>query len=574
VTRMGTRLLRLDAKWVLAVPAVLMGCNAVLDNPVGDLDSAGGSISVGGHTGTAGGVSAIGGHTGTLAASAVGGSAALGGDTSVGGTPSGMGSSQPAGGATSTSVNGLTGGDSTSGGAMSIGGNSANGGNLNLGGDGAGGVGATGGSNPIVGGNTATSANATGGADAIGGALGSGGVNASGGTTAMLSTAGSGGAAMMGGAPASSGAAIGGVNASGGSQTGGTLTMGGAATGGAPAVGGDSSTGGLLATGGAATGGASSIVGPSVIFSYSTVNDAATTNMTTATFGFSSVPASSSTTFMCNVNGAVTFTDCTSSISLSGLASGGQTVVVHALDSGGHVGPDATRSWTVAPLSTTIKSIRANAASYDDYLVSVSTGVRVTGFGTESSKQVIFVQEAGPATVFRVDALTDIAGNTVLNSGILTRALTSQAIKAEGTPVTVIGAVTHNGSSQELVRATYIWGTGAAIPYLAPQVRTSTVFTAGLEGVHIELDGQIPSYNCSSGCNNGALGNSSKCIETVCMDSTCTTNKILSWLDITGGASLPVTAGYGAWMGWLVKRSSYYELWTNSSVSVGNDICM
>jgi hypothetical protein len=58
------------------------------------------------------------------------------------------------------------------------------------------------------------------------------------------------------------------------------------------------------------------------------------------------------------------------------------------------------------------------------------------------------------------------------------------------------------------------------------------------------------------------------------MDTGCGTNKILAWLDITGNTSPPVTSGYGIWNGWLVKRSSYYELWTNSSAGYGNDLCL
>jgi hypothetical protein len=313
-------------------------------------------------------------------------------------------------------------------------------------------------------------------------------------------------------------------------------------------------------------------VGPSVVFSYASVSEAAATNLTTATFQFSSTPAGAASSFLCKLNGAAAFTDCTSGLALSQLNSGGQVLTVHALDSQGHVGPDATRNWTIAPLSTTIKNIRAG--SYDDYMVSVSTGVRVTGFGTESSQQVIFVQEAGPAASLVVDGMSDLSGSPVLNAGILTRALTAQTVKAEGTPVTVIGTVAHNGSSLELVRTSYIWGTGTAIAYEVPLIRTSTVYAAGLEGVRIGLAGEIPSFNCSSSCFNSAIGNANLCIETACMDSGCGTNKILTWLDVTGGDSPPVTSGYGIWRGWLVKRSAYYELWTNGSDGYGDDLCL
>lgn len=558
---MGTRSIASNAHWAWALPALLIGCNAILDNPEGELVVAGGRSS-------AGGSASIGGSSSTGTHSSAAGNSSLSGGTS-GGTGNAAGGSHA--GASSTVIG--VGGTSALGGTPGTLANSTGGG-VNLGGSNAeGGAGPAGGTAAAFGGLTSTS---TGGSMPVGGALGSGGALASGGTTmttTAAATSATGGAATSGGSAAAGGSTTG-APATGGAGTGGVAgeTGGGAATGGLAASGG-AATGGAATGGALATGGSSSIAGPSVVFSYASVNDAASTNLTTATFQFSSTPAGAAASFQCKLNSAAAFSDCTSGLALSQLAAGGQILTVHAVDSLGHVGPDATRSWTITPLATTIKNIRAG--SYDDYLVSVSTGVRVTGFGAESAQQVIFVQEAGPAASLLVDSLTDIAGSPVLNAGMLTRAFTTQAVKAEGTPVTVIGTVTHNDESLELVRASYIWGTGAAVPYNVPEVRTSAVYSAGLEGVRIGLAGEIPAFNCNSGCFNSAIGNNGNlCIETTCIDSGCGTNKILSWLDITDGDSPPVTSGYAIWRGWLVKRSSYYELWTNGSDGYGDDLCM
>jgi hypothetical protein len=323
--------------------------------------------------------------------------------------------------------------------------------------------------------------------------------------------------------------------------------------------------GGSAATGGVpATGGASSTVSLSVVFSAASVSDAASTNLTTANFQFSSTPASASA-FKCKLNTAATFTDCTSGLALRQLSAGPQALLVYAVDGAGNAGPTTTRTWTITPLSTTIKDIRAG--SFDDYLVSVSNGVRLTGFGTESGQQVIFVQELGPAANLVVDSMANLSGNVILNSGILTRPAATQPEKAEGTTVTVVGTVIHNGAGLEIARASYTWSTTTTLPYNLLKVRTAAVFAAGLEGVHIALSGQIPATNCGSDCFNNQVGNNNRCIETTCVDASCATNATLTWLNIAGSASHAVTSGYGVWRGWLVKRGSYYELWTTSSDS-------
>jgi len=409
---------------------------------------------------------------------------------------------------------------------------------------------------------------ANGGNPATSTAGGSGGVIAAGGTVTSAGTPGTGGTIASAGM-----AARGGSPATGGAlTTAGTVGTGGAATGGAGVGVGGAATGGA-ATGGAATGGAGP--GPSVVFTVATVANGATTNVTTATFGFGSSP-SGATAYQCKLNSATTFTDCTSGLALSQLSAGGQSLTVHAVNAQGTVGLDSTRTWTLVPLATTIKNIRTAASgTLDDTLVTIAANVRVTGFGTVASQQLIFVQEAGPATSSVIDTPADLAPSPVLNAGILTRALTTQSVRAAGAPVTVTGTVAKTGANLELARASYIWGTGTAVPYAEPEVRTSTVFDSRLEGVRIALAGQIPQYNCSSGCFNSSIGNASAlCIETACMDSGCPSAKIVSWLNIAGGSVAPVTSGYGIWRGWLVKRSSYYEFWTDGSDSYGNDLCL
>ncbi len=465
-------------------------------------------------------------------------------------------------------------------------------------------------------GNTANSAGAPANGGRSGGATGvvagSGGVSftsSMGGTTSTSATAGQGniggssesqaGAAVLaaGGVPVSSTAGgTGGVTAAGGTITSaGTLATGGAlasagmaARGGSPATGGTLTTGGAVGTGGAATGGAATGgagvgvggaatggagPGPSVVFTVASVVNGATTNLTTATFGFGSSP-SGATGYQCKLNLATAFTNCTSGLPLSQLSAGGQSLTVHAVNAQGIAGPDSTYSWTIVPLATTIKNIRT-AGTLDDTLVTVSTNVRVTGFGTAASQQIVFVQEAGPTTSSVIDTPADLTGSLVLNAGILTRSVTTQPVKAAGTPVTVTGTVAKTGSNLELARASYIWGTGTVAPYAEPEVRTSTVFDSRLEGVRIALAGQIPQFNCSSSCFNSSIGNAAAlCIETTCMDSGCAAAKIVSWLNIAGSSVAPVTSGYGIWRGWLVKRSAYYEFWTDGSDSYSNDLCL
>ena len=547
---MRTKILNLDVKCVLATAAALVGCNAILDNQEGHLvaSEAGGTAgrsSVGGQSGTAGSSAKVGGATNG------GNRSSVGGNTPVGGNGTTQGGTQAGGGVTNAGGAQTTGGASTPGGTASTSNTNAVGGATGVGGT-SGGANATGGVNAgttVTGGTTTIGTTAVGGMATTGGRTGTGGTSTNGGVPPTGGTK-----STTGGAPSATGGAP--------------------ATGGAVPTGGTKSTGGAPATGGAATGGTSAVVGPSVVFSFASVNDGATTNLTTATFGFSSNPAGAASSYLCKFNAATTFTDCTSSLSLSQLSAGGQVLTVHALNSQGIAGPDATRSWTVAALTTTIKNIRT-LATPTDTLVAITTNVRVTGFGTQGGQQVIFVQEAGPATNLVVDTTADIAGNPVLNAGILTRALTTQTAKAAGTPVTVTGTVSMNGQSLELARSSYIWGTGTVIPYIIPEVRTSAVYASTLEGVRIGLAGQIPSFNCSSSCFNAQIGNSGNiCIETTCMDTGCGTNKILAWLDVTGGATPPVTSGYGIWYGWLVRRSTYYELWTDSSDSYGNDLCL
>jgi hypothetical protein len=360
---MATKELILRANWTIAVFAGLIGCNAILDNPKGELASAGASTSSGG-----------------LTSLATGGSPTLGGASAT--TDS---APMDTGGTLSTIVN--------------------------------------------------------------------------------LST---GASASLGGA-ASGGAASGSSTTAGGT----TPTTTGAQTGGTPATGGVSSKASTSAG-----------VLPTVVFSSASISDAASTNLTSASFQFASIPGGASA-FKCKFNAATAFADCTNGFTVSQLSAGSQTLTVYAVDSAGNAGPTATRSWTVSALSTTIKAIRAGA--FDDYLVSVSYGVRLTGFATESSQQVIFVQEAGPTRDFLVDSMTTLSGNSILNSGILTRPATAQTVRAEGTLVTVVGTVAREGSNLELVRASYTWSTGTTQPYGIPRIRTSAVFAAGLEGVHIAV---------------------------------------------------------------------------------------
>jgi len=86
------------------------------------------------------------------------------------------------------------------------------------------------------------------------------------------------------------------------------------------------------------------------------------TNLDHNTLTFS---ASEQSTFMCNIDEAG-FAACQSPLSLSGLADGAHTAVVHAVDVAGNVSADSTMQWTVdtTPPVTTVQTAQNSLTSY------------------------------------------------------------------------------------------------------------------------------------------------------------------------------------------------------------------
>lgn len=471
--------------------------------------------------GSSGGLSGVGGNSGSAASSSTGGTTSSS-VTSVGGSGLALGGTSSAGGAP-----GGTGGTTNKGGSTSA--------------------------VPTGGLSSAGGAGSTGGTVNKGGTVGTGGVVATGGAASTVA----GGAVSTGGT----------VN----TGTGGTVSTGGSVgQGGTVSTGGVLSTGGVVSTGGAvSTGGTTAAVGPSVVITYGSVADAGNTNLTTATFAFSSSP-SGAVKYECSLNSTSSYTDCTSSLSLTGLDGGAQELNVRAYNSSSVVGPVLKRTWTVTSLSTTIKAIRANSVAVDT-LVAISTNVRLTGMYTVSGSQVVFVQEAayvGTPPGTSVDDATNLSGDAVLNSGILTRPLATQATKSLGTAVTVIGALKSNQNNAELVRANYVWGTAgtAATEYAPVPLRAgdTTVLGESLEGVYIQLGGQVPAYDCSSGCFNT---NGYPCLQ-ACFGQ-C---RPLTWTQIPG--TIATNSGWGDWRGFLVQTGTYYTMWVVDSDTRGDDVCM
>ncbi len=94
-----------------------------------------------------------------------------------------------------------------------------------------------------------------------------------------------------------------------------------------------------------------------------TSKPAAATNQTAATFSFTDEAGA---TFLCKLDGAATFTACSSVISYTGLALGSHTFSVEAKDAAGNIGPATTYAWTIdiTPPSITV-DFPANGGVYN-----------------------------------------------------------------------------------------------------------------------------------------------------------------------------------------------------------------
>jgi hypothetical protein len=380
--------------------------------------------------------------------------------------------------------------------------------------------------NSVTGGASASGGNYTGGTStgfvtAIGGTLGSGGVTSSGGVTNSTGTIG----------------------------TGGTVTAGGTAA-----------TGGTVTTGGTTT-----VVGPSVVV-ISGPAEGSNSSLTTVTFTFGSTP-SGAAKYECSFDAAA-FTDCTSSILLSNLVAGEHKLIVRAYNAANVVGPLLTRVWNVVALATTIKTLRSGTVPVNT-LATISTGVRLSGMYSTSKGQLIFVQEAEMKYAYSVNQASDLAGDPILNSGILTRPANVVSLtRAPGYIVWVTGVFTNNQNNAELIRATYDWkSTGT--PYTVPNIRTSDALGEGLEGVRVNVAGGIPSANCSNPsipCQNSSNGNSLLCIE-ACSSTGCSP---ITWTQLQGTAT---NYRDGYWEGHLLQNGGYYMLGVVNSVDQ-NDACL
>jgi hypothetical protein len=170
---------------------------------------------------------------------------------------------------------------------------------------------------------------------------------------------------------------------------------------------------------------------------------------------------------------------------------------------------------------------------------------------------------------YSIEKASDLAGDPILNSGILTRPATVVSVtKAPGTVVTVTGIFTLNQNNAELVRATYTWG-ATSTPYQIPNIRTVDILGESLEGIRIKVAGGIPTVNCSNlgnPCQNSSNGNSLLCIE-ACNSTACAP---ITWTQLQGTAA---SYRYGYWEGHLLQNGGYYVFGVVDSFDQ-NDACL
>ncbi|MGC4000722.1 MAG: hypothetical protein QM767_26025 [Anaeromyxobacter sp.] len=317
-------------------------------------------------------------------------------------------------------------------------------------------------------------------------------------TTDTLPAGGTAGTTAQGGQGALGGSAgLGGAGTTGGStSSGGTSNVGGSTTtrGGSTNVGGTTNSGGTTGQGGTTT---ATTTAPlmSVVVTSASVANGATTSLTTASFTFGSSP-SGATRYECKPDSG-SYADCTSGLTMPNLGAGTHSFTVRAYNSANVAGPELSRSWTVGALSTTIHAIREGKVPVDS-LVTVSTGVRLSGMIEVSGNQMLFIRETELKYTSSIETATDLVGDPALNSAIMTRPAVSLSLtRAAGWTVTVTGVFKNNLNNAELVKCTYSWGS-LSTAYQNPYFRNNQALTDGVEGMRVRIAGDITTKGCDA----------------------------------------------------------------------------
>lgn len=306
--------------------------------------------------------------------------------------------------------------------------------------------------------------------------------------------------------------------------------------------------------------------GPQALIVFSTVEEGETTNASRIEFSFASSPAGADS-FECSIGGAP-FEPCEAEFVVDGLLAGGYSLRVRASEDG-VVGPVTSRDWVVAPAATTIREIQEGLHP-EHTLVRVSTDVRLTGMPALDGTTYVFIQEAWQSSGLPVDEAGD--EGAALRAGILTVPLEPQTSRSVGTNVTVTGIYRHIDGNRQLVSSTYAWGSDVA-PREALNVRSASVLDDRLHGVHIRLAAELPAFNCSSLCNNGAwFGNSQPCLRP-CFASECTSVGLVEWVQSDALVDNPVT-DWGSFEGFLVGRGSDSYLLITDDSPASDDVCL
>ena len=134
-----------------------------------------------------------------------------------------------------------------------------------------------------------------------------------------------------------------------------------------------------------------------------------------------------------------------------------------------------------------------------------------------------------------------------------------ERVMQPGQSVTITGTLREENGNTAIVNATYLLG-ALATPYDAlfskdfPDIKKEEY-----ESVFLRLGGNVPSSNCSSGCN----------IMSVCLHS-CFSCSMLDYQDF----SQTGTFDYGTYDGVLVAKEPLREFWFFASSESGDDVCL
>ncbi len=296
-------------------------------------------------------------------------------------------------------------------------------------------------------------------------------------------------------------------------------------------------------------------VGPATVFASASVSDGETTSKSNASFQFASNPAGAAETFEClfdRTSADDPFVDCTTGFDVSLLAGGVHTLEVRAVDAGGLAGRILTRTWTVEAVTRSILDVQSGSVE-ENTLVTL-TARRVTLFSNNApGGQVVFVQEAGATP-----------GNpgSIANRGIMTRPADVEAVMAAGLEVTVTGTYLEVNNNSVIQRATYVRGPQRAAFASFFSNDTSEIAVENLEGTLVRVGGNIPNFNCSSGCSMSPA---------VCIHGCQGCSSLLSHVNL----NQVQTFEFGTYTGMLVGTGeNRYEFWFFASEENGDDICL